>query len=80
MGMKHMGYGLMTLDRTGNVQLSVLWLPSRFYCLYLYLLYIGISLLAFFAFSFFKAIFVLKTFFVKTKKTLIYKRNTSKYL
>ncbi|UYV74010.1 hypothetical protein LAZ67_11001810 [Cordylochernes scorpioides] len=37
MGTDHMGYGVLFLDAAGKIKYKVLWLPSRFRQLYLYL-------------------------------------------
>ena len=36
MGVPEMGYGAAVLDKFGNMKYSVLWLPSRYWCLYIY--------------------------------------------
>jgi hypothetical protein len=44
MGVPNMGYGMLTINSNGKAYFSILWLPSRFNCLYLYLLFLlGVS-------------------------------------
>ena len=55
MGVPNMGYGVMTISKNGNAIVSILWLPSRYTCLYVYLIFIAfifILILASIVFSF----------------------------
>ena len=55
MGVPNMGYGVMTISKNGNAIVSILWLPSRYTCLYVYLIFIAfifILILARIVFSF----------------------------
>ncbi len=79
MGTKDMGYGMITISRTGHVQLSILWLPSRFHSLFLYLGLLGFSFTFGSIFYCFKNISV-STKALKTNKNLIYKQGTNKLL
>ena len=47
MGSPHMAYGLLTVNSDGAAQYINLWLPSRFACLYLYLVAVCLALFSF---------------------------------
>ena len=40
MGVPNMGYGMMTITRSGKAYLSILWLPSRYQSIYYYLVFL----------------------------------------
>lgn len=62
MGVPQMGYGVMTIAQNGNAIVSILWLPSRYTCLYLYLIFIAIVFLMVFVRRCFSVILNLQKF------------------
>ena len=60
MGVRDMGYGVMTISKNGNAIVSILWLPSRYTCLYIYLIFILILFLLIFSRLFFSFVFKFK--------------------
>lgn len=42
MGVPNMGYGVLTITQNGTAYVSILWLPSRYDCIKLYILYLTI--------------------------------------
>ncbi|CAF0905719.1 unnamed protein product [Brachionus calyciflorus] len=69
MGVPNMGYGVLTLYPNGNAIVSILWLPSRFFSIKLYIIYIFFVaiLLPFFSYCFKKSFF-------KTNNVIIYNK------
>ena len=45
MGVAQMGYGLLTVNQNGLANVSILWLPSRYACLNLYLMFVIVVIL-----------------------------------
>lgn len=43
MGVPNMGYGMLTITRSGKAYVSILWLPSRYTSIYYYLIFLCLS-------------------------------------